>query len=505
MIPFSLVMETRPSLGLIKFCCSRTLRRVLFVAFLLLVLLLAQLHFVSEPELNFNFAEEESHPAQVLSKEATAYVRAVLAYTKLRRWTWPYHRHPAENVRMTTRRQSNMDGVRLLFNHRENVLTEVMAKHTALQKRMTRGKLPLRALVAPCHHGDTCNGVGDRLFGLVILYLGALLTGRAFFVDHRKPLPLERYLEPNELNWRTESIESPATKRMVLDCSEGKLCNRHWIKSGSGRSDLCEDVLKLLASSMGDRVVSAYTNLRTECVVKILVSFRFFPKSFLDSEQMEVALRQWGTYVSHVVLNHLFMFTAHVTNMADNLISNLATPFSSGLPQRCRICVHVRTCRGEVCQKNKLDLAEFGHCARSVEDNLTTTGQCPKGVLWQVLSDSSKVASALKRYTQNSVIESSRLGPPLHLDKLRTKKHLWEAGMDRVFVDFYMLTMCANLVNSLSTLNEVASIFHGFGVRRHDISKDQVCHQAARDITHWQSDRSSDLQTWKRNQHIFIP
>ncbi|CAJ1344576.1 unnamed protein product [Effrenium voratum] len=55
-----------------------------------------------------------------------------------------------------------------------------------------------KALIFLCLHSTFCGGHGDRLFGMLSAFLAALLTGRAFFIDMRTPLPLSSILLPKE-------------------------------------------------------------------------------------------------------------------------------------------------------------------------------------------------------------------------------------------------------------------------------------------------------------------
>ena len=53
-----------------------------------------------------------------------------------------------------------------------------------------------KALVFVCLHSTFCGGHGDRLFGLLSVYLAALLSNRSFFIDMRSPIPLSSLLHP---------------------------------------------------------------------------------------------------------------------------------------------------------------------------------------------------------------------------------------------------------------------------------------------------------------------
>ena len=66
-----------------------------------------------------------------------------------------------------------------------------------------------------------CGGHGDRLHGILSLFLFAIATKRAFFVDYRYPLPLHMVLVPNLIDWRIRTEELQMNNRIQLvDMSE---------------------------------------------------------------------------------------------------------------------------------------------------------------------------------------------------------------------------------------------------------------------------------------------
>ena len=99
-----------------------------------------------------------ARPPEVVSAESSHWIRAVLTYTRARRWDWPYVR-PSNGNFLQADSHVDQSRIELVFDPKKNVLTDAMARHRAMQARMVVGIEPLRALIAPCHFGDTCNGV----------------------------------------------------------------------------------------------------------------------------------------------------------------------------------------------------------------------------------------------------------------------------------------------------------------------------------------------------------
>lgn len=80
------------------------------------------------------------------------------------------------------------------------LLDKMLRRHAELQRSMRRGERKMRAIVAFCAGKKICGGIGDRLFGVIALFVGALLTDRAFFVYHNIPVPLTDFVIPNALD-----------------------------------------------------------------------------------------------------------------------------------------------------------------------------------------------------------------------------------------------------------------------------------------------------------------
>ena len=66
--------------------------------------------------------------------------------------------------------------------------------------------------------GKRCNGWGDRVRGVMSVYVLALLTRRRFMIDMDTPCSLSRFLQPNIVNWtfREPSSSSGQNRRRLV-------------------------------------------------------------------------------------------------------------------------------------------------------------------------------------------------------------------------------------------------------------------------------------------------
>jgi len=72
------------------------------------------------------------------------------------------------------------------------------------------------AIIAVCYGLPYCGGHGDRVHGILSLFLLAMATNRGFLIDSRFPVPLETALLPSFLDWRVRSEEVELNNRVQL-------------------------------------------------------------------------------------------------------------------------------------------------------------------------------------------------------------------------------------------------------------------------------------------------
>ena len=78
----------------------------------------------------------------------------------------------------------------------QNALKQLKANESAFSES------GIRVLVYSCQPFAQCGGHGDRLNGMLTVFLLAVLTKRVFLIDSESPLPLQLLLEPRAIDWR---------------------------------------------------------------------------------------------------------------------------------------------------------------------------------------------------------------------------------------------------------------------------------------------------------------
>ncbi|CAK0890125.1 unnamed protein product, partial [Prorocentrum cordatum] len=128
------------------------------------------------------------------------------------------------------------------------VLQEYLRYHAAARERLRKGKEE-RVLVYRCSALGFCGGHGDRLNGLLGVFLLAVAARRAFFIDAPRPVPLELLLAPRRrpgacggegdllLDWRMHGAVAAAGRRVNYnDRYNDMVADIPWLLSGESEN-----------------------------------------------------------------------------------------------------------------------------------------------------------------------------------------------------------------------------------------------------------------------------
>ena len=379
-------------------------------------------------------------------------------------------------------------------------LDSLLEQQRSRQEKMRRGEVPLRAVIVRCIGNDMCGGLGDRLFGIVALYMAAMLADRAVFVEHAKPLPLSDYLIPNAVDWRIGSVQNDTVKQTLLrELRVGRYVNMQLPYQH------CVDLLRFPLSQANPAVVIMNCNFRTNCLLKLLLQHKFFPepgdqgllKNF--NRTHERSLRFWASAVTHFILKQLFEFSPLVRSHGLAILNKTVLPRDFGAKEttECLICVHVRSGKNTGESDRHHNIADFGKCAYMVEQGIAKADTCPRKPYWVVISDHPDAPSIVGA-NFSTPLSTNSVGPIVHVDRIGVGA-AHRSGAMRLFVDFFVLSRCKHFVASMSTLGETASMLHGPSVRRFDMDHSGMCSSTPSNIHDWQRDVHISKAEWLKS------
>lgn len=293
------------------------------------------------------------------------------------------------------------------------------------------------AIVAVCYGLPFCGGHGDRIHGILSLFLLAVATGRGFLIDSRAPLPLLQAVHPNFVDWRVRVEEIELNNRVQL-------------------VDLSEDALEkaLRGFRRSPAVLALGTNLR----------FHHYITKWLNEQYGYFALT--STWVSDA-WNYLFKPSPAIMRvLRDNS------------PRKSFVAMHFRA--GNETQnfvdppRHALGLIdEFMRCAAKVRRDLSALVDPATPVY--LSADTAKIWShpSVARAVETGFLQpllKDREGEVIHVDRTSAGHSFVQDGFMDSWAEYISLSRATALVISNSFFGETAAeighvpfVFYGEG------------------------------------------
>jgi hypothetical protein len=320
----------------------------------------------------------------------------------------------------------------ILLNRNELRLIKLYEKYKLLLNLTAFKGNPLaeKTMIYSCQ--SFCGGWGDRLRGIISVYVLALLTDRRFLMDMNYPCGISKVLEPNFVNWTY--IKSPTSKnRKQLTINTMRSWQKQYrteiantIKS-KNLVELWSSYDDIFISTNGDYMILALRN--SHMIDKARSLFGRIPLSQATMQTLFPFLYEL-----------LFKPSIEVRKRVDTILSSSLN--------RHLICLHIRVGKNPT---NPFDHAFTGRvnttqAMLSFTDDYLSKTKIPSLVF--VTSDSGQAISDVLRHYPNSSM--TIVGPILHIDRFDRRSSTVCDGFIKVLADFYMLGECQTSLLSAS-------------------------------------------------------
>ena len=303
------------------------------------------------------------------------------------------------------------------------------------------GKQRQKYLVYDCAGDYGCGGYGNRLYGITLLLLLAMLTNHAFLLKITNPDDINLYLQPNAIQWNYTSPDLEKLKRRRL-----YLFNKSFIKGfkkleAAVRSDDDYDVMTVRINYG----VFSGLNKMSEFMFKN-TTYTFELKTQYD------CILLYGC-----AFNYLFKYQPKVIQGIEALETEL------GLEAGKYVALHIRSFIKDGTIFNPLHL-DFPYkpmfeCAVMTAKSLSNKLNVSKVPIFLATDHPSIKAYAKENY--KDVFTLSR-APKFHVDRQRKKGATTiNIGMMGVLSDVEICSRAAVLIRSaVSTLSEIMGAIH---------------------------------------------
>jgi hypothetical protein len=291
-----------------------------------------------------------------------------------------------------------------------------------------------KALVYVCE--GSCAGMGDRIRGIVTTFLQAVLTNRAFLIDHTFPVQLSEFFEfaNPSLSWEYNA-----------SMTEGMNKSEEWL-----RNDL-KIGYRYRTENFHETLSAQVHKIHTNLPIQMYLTWN----PHLEKEIRKYRLDK----INYIDLPGCIQ--QYLLKPKGDLQKAMGEMKEKYLDKNYVIGIQIRT-GGEgkwVDEPGRVPrsaLDYFWKCAETIENS--TTGDLP--VKWFLTTDSDYVRKYSLSTFGNKVFEVA--GNVVHVDKLKEGEDA-KQGVLKTLVDMLTLAEADKLIISRSNFAEVAALrnFHG--------------------------------------------
>ncbi|CAF0934004.1 unnamed protein product [Didymodactylos carnosus] len=326
-------------------------------------------------------------------------------------------------VSISQRNEKRLHQLNHYYLSLNSTLFLLSSDHTTRRKNKT--------LIYQCKY--FCGGFGDRLRGIMSVYILALITGRQFMINMHYPCNVKHVLEPNLYNW---TFEIPSGKRSQL------VINTMSSYMASYKQEMTTDISRYDFIKKWEKHDDIYITTNSDYMTPALKNP--FVKNSSIGRILFGQLPTYKTtqaYLFPVIFEILFKPSVHVTASVNHLLRMVYSRNSSML------CLHIRVGKNP---NNPHDYA-FPYRSHTADDMIAFVDNSSllvnRSQTIFVTSDSGEaISKILNHYPDRSLTIP---GPIIHVDRFDKGKTVCD-GFTKVIADFYALGECQTSILSPS-------------------------------------------------------
>jgi hypothetical protein len=283
-----------------------------------------------------------------------------------------------------------------------------------------------------------CGGWGDRLRGILSVYILALLTNRRFMIDMNYPCDIFKVVQPNFVNWTyiRHNKSKNRTQLTINTMSSWQVAHR-------------SQIANLVKSKDFVNVWSKYDD------IYISTNSDYMILALRNNHVLNETRRLLGKMpISHASMQTLFALLFELLFIPAAAVRQRVDLILSASYYRRLICLHIRI------GKNPTNPFDHAFTARinTTQAMLHFTDNYLRNksaALIFVTSDSGKdVSNVLHHYPNSSM---TIVGPILHVDRFDRRSPTICDGFIKVLADFYLLGECQTSLLSHSGFSSWAN------------------------------------------------
>jgi hypothetical protein len=294
-----------------------------------------------------------------------------------------------------------------------------------------------RTMIYSCQ--SFCGGWGDRLRGILSVYILALLSERHFMIDMTYPCDLFQVVRLNAINWthvHPSSSQRNRTRLTINTMASWQTAYRQQISKTIESTDFVQTW-----SSYDDVYLSTNSDYMTLALVNPHMSNR--SRMLLDRLP-----------ASHATMQRLFPLLFELLFRPSGLVEQKVDMILGSVYRQHLICLHVRIGKNPT---NPYDHAfvNRANVTRTMIDFTDNYRRNRSSSIVFITSDSGEAVShVLQHYRRSSM---TIVGPILHIDRFDRQSSMLCDGFVKVLADFYVLGECQTSLLSNSGFSSWAN------------------------------------------------
>ena len=321
---------------------------------------------------------------------------------------------------------------------------DIWQEYAELHKSMLSEKKNIKFLVYDCTDG-ICGGYGNRISGITVLLVYAMLTKRALLLKMTRPVDINSYFLPKAIEWNHPVPAGLRTQNINL------MDTKHFIPN-----------FKMFeAAVFSDQydVVSIKINFGL---------FYFLTKMNDESLHNMISMLHIRTHYDLVLLygcafNYLFKYQPKVINTIDALQSDL------GLETGKFVALHIRSRIGDTYHPFRLKFEPLIECAAIAARTLSHKLNVSNVPIYLATDHPIVTQYATEHYGDSIILSRA---PKFHIDfasyKGNNASQQYDNGMMGLLSDVEICSRGSVLIRSLcSTMSEVMGAIHFLSPQKH--------------------------------------
>ena len=321
---------------------------------------------------------------------------------------------------------------------------DIWQEYAKFHKSVLSGKVKGKYLIYKCTH-HTCGGYGNRISGITVLLVYAMLTKRVLLLDMTIPVDINLYFLPEAIEWNHAVPTGLGTQNINLMNSKQFLPNFETFEAAvlSNQFDVVNVqinyglfyFLAKMSDYVLDRMISTF-NLRTHYDIVLLYGCAF---------------------------NYLFKYQPKTLNAIETLQSEL------GLETGKFVALHIRSRIGDIYQPFHLEFERMFECATMAAKTMSKKLNLPKVPIFLAADHPTVTQYAMQHYNDSIILSKA---PLFHIDFTKYKGDnasiQYDNGMMGILSDVEICSRASVLVRSASsTMSEVMGVIHFLSPQRH--------------------------------------